>query len=258
MIHQRNYWLWFKINGLLRWGLVHGIVPIYGNVVVTEYPKSGGTWIVYMLSEAIDIPFPRNRLPLFKRQLLHGHYLYSPKIEKPVVVIRDVRDVVVSQYFRYFIPNGRNDYLVQKIRAKVPFDDYDDIQNNLSVFIRYLFEKNITKFTWSQFVRSWIDKEAIFTSYEAFKADAVDELIRLVKLLDDRVLPIQRAASIVEKYSFEKVSGRKAGEEDRSSFYRKGIVGDWKNYFDERSKELIKKYAGEELIMLGYERDLQW
>ncbi|MBD0356364.1 MAG: sulfotransferase [Rubrobacter sp.] len=59
--------------------------------------------------------------------------------------------------------------------------------------------------------------------------------------------------------SFERLSrGRERGEEDTSSFYRKGVAGDWKNYFTERDKEIYKEEAGELLIRLGYERDLDW
>src|SRR5918998_530343 len=59
--------------------------------------------------------------------------------------------------------------------------------------------------------------------------------------------------------SFEKLSrGRERGQEDTSSFYRKGIAGDWKNYFTEEDRQIYKEEAGELLIRLGYERDLDW
>jgi hypothetical protein len=63
----------------------------------------------------------------------------------------------------------------------------------------------------------------------------------------------------VEAASFERLSeGREQGQEDTSSFYRKGVAGDWKNHFTERDKRIFKKEAGELLIELGYERDLDW
>jgi len=59
--------------------------------------------------------------------------------------------------------------------------------------------------------------------------------------------------------SFEKLSrGRERGQEDTSSFYRKGIAGDWKNYFTARDRQIYKEEAGKLLIRLGYERDLDW
>jgi len=59
--------------------------------------------------------------------------------------------------------------------------------------------------------------------------------------------------------SFEKLSrGRERGQEDTSSFYRKGIAGDWKNHFTARDRQIYKEEAGELLIRLGYERDLDW
>ena len=63
----------------------------------------------------------------------------------------------------------------------------------------------------------------------------------------------------VSSASFEKLSkGRQPGEEDPSSFYRKGIAGDWRNHFTERDKRIFKEEAGDLLVRLGYEKDLGW
>jgi hypothetical protein len=54
--------------------------------------------------------------------------------------------------------------------------------------------------------------------------------------------------------SFKKLSGgRKAGEEDNSSFFRKGIIGDWKNHFDEKSLEIFNQHAAPSLVATGYD-----
>jgi len=59
--------------------------------------------------------------------------------------------------------------------------------------------------------------------------------------------------------SFEKLSrGRERGQEDPSSFYRKGVAGDWKNHFSKEDRRVFKEEAGELLIRLGYEDDLDW
>jgi hypothetical protein len=65
--------------------------------------------------------------------------------------------------------------------------------------------------------------------------------------------------SCVNSASFEKLSrGRQRGQEDPSSFYRKGVAGDWRNYFTEEDRRVFKEEAGELLIQLGYEEDLDW
>jgi hypothetical protein len=65
--------------------------------------------------------------------------------------------------------------------------------------------------------------------------------------------------SCVSSASFEKLSrGRERGQEDPSSFYRKGVAGDWRNYFSKEDRRVFKEEAGELLIRLGYEEDLDW
>ncbi len=60
----------------------------------------------------------------------------------------------------------------------------------------------------------------------------------------------------VEKNSFEsRARNRQRGVEDTDSFFRKGISGDWKNYFTERDRRIFDEEAGELLGKLGYERD---
>jgi hypothetical protein len=63
----------------------------------------------------------------------------------------------------------------------------------------------------------------------------------------------------VSSASFERLSrGRQRGEEDPSSFFRKGIAGDWQNVFTEEDKRVYKEEAGSLLIELGYEDDNHW
>ena len=36
------------------------------------------------------------------------------------------------------------------------------------------------------------------------------------------------------------------------------MVGDWRNQFTREAREVFDRHAGEELILLGYEKDHSW
>jgi hypothetical protein len=94
--------------------------------------------------------------------------------------------------------------------------------------------------------------------YEDLLERPAEEIGRLLRFLgaDDGEETVERC---IEATSFERLSkGRKRGEEDSSSFHRKGVAGDWRGVFTERDKEVFKEAAGELLIQLGYERDDDW
>lgn len=44
----------------------------------------------------------------------------------------------------------------------------------------------------------------------------------------------------------------------KSSTFRKGEIGDWKNHFTDEHKHLFKKTAGKALIKMGYEKGYEW
>jgi hypothetical protein len=53
-------------------------------------------------------------------------------------------------------------------------------------------------------------------------------------------------------------SQRRPGQEDAKSHFRKGIVGDWRNYLKPEHIQRFKELCGQQLIELGYEQNLDW
>ena len=262
MIQQRNNILWFKFNGLLRHAIVHmGCNDLWGYYLVNEYPKSGGSWLGQMLAEAFQIPFPRNRLPSLRPSIMHGHYFNSWNITNAVILFRDGRDVLISQYYHSLFQNERgNQYGVNKVRQELGFENYSDIKTNLKSFIKYVYETpRYPRFTWKDFVDKWHDHDnVVFVRYEDLRNNTTVELQRVVEELSGIKLDSSKAESVVKKFSFERQSNRKPGEEQINSFMRKGIIGDWQNHFSVEIRELFDQYAGDALIKLGYERNRSW
>jgi hypothetical protein len=250
-----------KLNGLVRTGMVHtlsGVIPLY---VVNEYPKSGGSWMGQMLSRALDLPYPRNRFPVLRSSIMHGHYLNPRGMKNVVNVWRDGRDVMVSWYHHCLFKNDLyNAPLVDIVRNEVPFTDYDDVYGNLPAFIEYVYTRQShPRFSWAEFVRSWAGRKGIVhTSYEALRRDTPNELRRIVQELTGKPFGLDRAEEIADELSFTRLSGRQPGQEVKGRWMRKGAVGDWTNHFSPEARRLFDRYAGEELVLLGYEPDRSW
>ena len=105
--------------------------------------------------------------------------------------------------------------------------------------------------------RSWInaaddtDKIKIFR-YEDLARDNFTFLRQLFDYLNI-VMPENRFLSLYNRHKFEKHSGRrKQGDEDQYSHYRKGISGDWQNYFDRPTERHFRQRTGDLLEVLGY------
>ena len=65
--------------------------------------------------------------------------------------------------------------------------------------------------------------------------------------------------ALVHRKSFERLSGgRKKGQENVKSHYRKGQPGDWRNHFTPEHTARFAQEFGDLLITLGYEADASW
>ncbi len=253
--------LFMKTNAAVRYGMVHllsSTVPLY---VVNEFPKSGGSWTSQMLSEALGVPFPRNRFPSLRPSIIQGHFLSPWGMKNVLVVWRDGRDVMVSWYHHCLFKNERhNSFLVDAVRGDLQLDDYSDVRGNLPAFIEYAFTRHRhPRFTWAGFANRWHGRrDVVYTRYEDLNQNTAAELRRICLALSGRKLAESRAAAIADKYSFARQSGRTPGQEDKGGFMRKGVVGDWHNHFTPEARRAFHRYAGRELILLGYEQDEAW
>jgi len=90
--------------------------------------------------------------------------------------------------------------------------------------------------------------------YEDLLADTPGQARRLLEFIgaDARREIVGRC---VEASSFEAMSGgRRRGEEDVTSFVRKGAAGDWRLWFTDDQAARFDESAGTMLDMLGYPR----
>jgi len=72
-------------------------------------------------------------------------------------------------------------------------------------------------------------------------------------------IPAERLLGIIFENDFTRKSGgRKPGEEDVKSHYRKGVAGDWRNYFKEEHIAFFKSNYHDVLVKLGYEQNRDW
>ncbi len=255
-----------KIDALVRMFMhntLSSVLPIY---IVTEYQKSGGTWVGQMLSEYLELPFPRNQQPRLTASVLHGHLMPTYFMKNVLCVYRDGRDAVVSSYYHMLFESDKNSpVLVKRCRDYLKFSDYDDVHSNMPRFIEYLFTEHHNKtftrrnqFTWAEFVDAWLFRTAVKVKYEDLVLDSFGTMTLVIERLVGEVTNIERLEGIVHKYSFENQTKRKPGQEDTKSFLRKGKPGDWKEKFNRASAEAFNFYAGKQLIALGYEINNSW
>lgn len=254
-----------KIDAIQRffmWAYLSKYVPYY---LITEFPKSGGSWCAEMLAEYLNVPFIRNRRPkLFpmKPAVLHGHRLFSPRFANILCVFRDGRDVMVSAYWHLLEHNDRNvPWLVEKRRRDLGFKDVHNIYENMPQFIEYMFTeypRGFFHFDYNEFVFSWIEKKVPKLRYEDLLTNPQKGLSESISELTGSSIKKERISSIIERYSFQNRSRRMRGQENKQSFLRKGIAGDWKNVYSKKSKECFDHFAGESLLAAGYETDHKW
>lgn len=145
------------------------------------------------------------------------------------------------------------------MKARCPFNDYQDIRQNLPEFIRFVSSTPVTpRFTWPEFARTWANSDrVVHASYESLRNNTVGELTRLIAGLTNGSVSSERAEEVVEKHSFKRVKA--AAERDQTgraetSFVREGALGGWRKHFTHEAKYQLKLCGFETWMQfLGYE-----
>jgi hypothetical protein len=244
-------------------------------VFIAGLPKSGTTWLERMVasypgfhellipevaayelatggSNDYELPddfFSRlDRMLVITKMHVHGSPHNVELLRRAgvryAVLFRDLRDVAVSHHF--YVRN-------------TPWHPEHPVYAGLSV------EEGLAEFArrslvaWAGWVRSWhehLDDElGMVVRYEELLEDTVGVMTALAKHFELDSSP-QAIGRIVEQQRFERLAaGRRRGEERSSSFFRKGIAGDWKNHFTPQLTEMYANLLGDFLVEFGYEED---
>ncbi len=66
------------------------------------------------------------------------------------------------------------------------------------------------------------------------------------------------ALRVVGNESFQRRTGRRRGQIEERTHLRSGAAGQWQAHFSHVHREVFKELAGDALLTLGYEHDLDW
>jgi hypothetical protein len=251
---NRTRWRWSEARSATR-----------RKILVNGSPKSGTTWLRLMLAAIPGYHWVGNYAGDLDRyaaarpgNVIQGHETYHPRLAAVLAaadirvahVIRDPRDQTVSRLFHL---RRDPDYAGREALCQMSDDEallacieggdgVPGARSRTAIALSWLAE----------------DVSAVHIRYEEMVADPVSQFCRALAYLEIDVAPAL-AEAVVRRYRFERLShGRQAGQADASSHFRKGVVGDWRNYFRPIHVARFKEVAGDALITLGYERDNDW
>lgn len=169
---------------------------------------------------------------------------------KVIHLVRDGRDVLTSGTFDWLLKDAEGTERHEFYFKPIP-----------GMKLERFFDKNVIKkwaTNWNETVDVFDDDEPDYRiSYEEMKEDMAEALKKLFSALG--VESSNEIADACEAGStFERMSGRPPGQDDPTAKARKGIVGDWKNYFTLADGELFDALAGDQMEKMGYELNSDW
>lgn len=183
------------------------------------------------------------------------------------VITRDGRDVLVSLSILEILNGGGvfNEFrsCEQLVRTRRAFlADADFFKKNpdqllsSEVFVRAISRRWAKQAShdhaMAERIRAGeIDARVHTVTYEALHADPESERAAMYKFLG---LDTAEALPLTAESRTKPGLGTDNHQSDR----RKGSIGDWHIYFTDQAKAWFKEEAGEALIAMGYESDLNW
>jgi len=195
--------------------------------------------------------------PIFNKKIYTCVYLGKPEFDslaipgksRRLVMIRDLRDTLVSLYF-----SCRYSHVLDHPGMKACRHTLTNISKEDG--ISHLMETHLCQSANIQ--RTWLlSKENVYRLEDLMSGDP-GYMREMLESAYDLQIEKTRCETIMESHSFEKLASRERGQEDVNAHYRKGIHGDWKNHFTPGIKDRFKYLYNDLLLKAGYEKDSAW
>ncbi len=256
--------------GLHRPGRSLLILP--DDIFLVSFPKSGNTWTRFLLANLrfpdqpanwanIDrlVPDPTgtakrdfDRMP--RPRIIKSHECFDPRYPRVIYIVRDPRDVVLSQYHYH-----------RKIRR---IEDDSPIETFVT---RFLAGETCPHGSWGQNIGTWLcasegDSRFLLLRYEDLVADTARELQKVVTFLRLSSSPAE-IVTAVERSSADRMrelekkqtnkNGLMKGSRQDLSFVRAAGSGGWRSELPGPLVARIETAWGPLMRHLGYELSTQ-
>lgn len=200
--------------------------------------------------------------------LIHGQAVRDLQKIYPdctlIYIIRDGRDVLISERFRNFIEGSK--YLTKEDKSIIA-----DLKKDQTPFIdgtRSIFTDDFIK----RATKGWVDnisetvlegnklfpERFVTLKYEDLLQQPFAEMEKVWLALGVGVDPALEKEVQAEISSNPDEKWQAEKDDSISSFLPKGKAGNWKNMFTKNDQAIFKKIAGKTLIEWDYEKDMNW
>lgn len=238
------------------------------DVFLVSFPKSGNTWTRFLLANLLHpeepatfanihrlIPDPSgtakrdlDRMP--GPRIIKSHECFDPRYPRVIYIVRDPRDVVVSQFHYH--------RKLMKISDESPIETF---------VARFLAGETCPHGSWGQNVVTWLatregERNFLLLRYEDMVSDTPRELSKIAQFLTVPADPKsvaraveQSSAGRMRKMESEQTDdcGLTKGSRKDLSFVRAAGAGGWHSELPEPMVEKIEGAWGPLMRHLGYE-----
>jgi len=249
----------------------HSLSVYSDDIFLVSYPKSGNTWIRFLVANfvhpeaAVTLLSADRLIPnvdgqskrYFKRmprpRIIKSHHPFHPSYKRVIYVVRDPRDVVLSQYHyqikRGVLPEG----------------------SPIEPFVSKFVTGEVCPYgSWGENVASWLaarrtNPDFVLILYEDLLRQTPNELARMAKLLkiepaaDRLALAVERSTADRMR-QLERVEGSQwastKGTRQDISFIRAAKDRQWRTALPEACVAQIQGAWGDLMESLGYTVDL--
>ena len=237
------------------------------DIFLVSFPKSGNTWTRFLIA---NLAFPNERVDFasihrlvpdpyvtYKRdfdrmphpRIIKSHECFEPRYPRAMYIVRDPRDVVISQYHYHRKCN--------KIEDGYPMEKF---------VARFLAGDTCPHGSWGESVTTWLtsrhnDPRFLLLRYEDLVADPRRELARVAKFMNIDA-DAERISKAVERSAADNMRKLEKAQSDKSSltkdsrkdlsFVRAAKSGGWQKDLPAQYVAQIEAKWGHIMTFLNY------
>jgi len=239
------------------------------DVFLTSYPRSGNTWTRFLVGNLVHPSEPvtflnverlvpdmykhsdRKLRALARPRILKSHECFDPRYKRIIYLVRDPRDVAVSNYHW--------EMKQRSMKESYPIEAF------VERWMEPVYWARLG--CWGDHVTSWLctrqgREEFLLLRYEDMLADAEKEIAKVARVLGIDAQK-ERLARAVELSSADRMRRLEKDQGDRwvqtkntrqdKKFVRSAAAGDWRTILPSESVQKIESAWGDVMKNLGYE-----